>query len=244
MLVDAIGTKTGFQQIRIPVIADTLYKLSIAYLSLDESRIHFRLGDHDSNRDFEGLYEKRRGSAEWQVYERIFTAPDTTDFHLVITGEDGLYYIDAITIEEYEGEIPIVLDGDMENAGIDPWRRYGAENLSKDQINFNNGLQSIQVDAREIACGMQQTNLAVEAGVDYRLSLAYRSNGGRIYFRLGATDSNRDFEGLYESRSEFDTEWHTYERLFTAPDTRDFRLIIYSKTALFNIDDVVIEEVE
>ncbi|MBU0661441.1 carbohydrate binding domain-containing protein [Patescibacteria group bacterium] len=114
------------------------------------------------------------------------------------------------------------------------WVRYGHP------IKLYQESGEMYVDARGTSSGVQQRGLNVIPGETYELKFKYKLESGRIYPRLGDNDSNRDFEGNNDRVYPTNGEWKEYHRVFIAPSSTDFRLVINGKDAEFSLDDIFI----
>lgn len=247
MYVNAIDGHAGIQRAGVPVEAGQSYKLS--FRTKGEGTVHAGLGIRTSNGDFEGKNEVVVGDGTWQYYERLFTVPDDfeNDFRLRVSVRRGEAFIDDIVIQEI-GEIPIVLDGNMEENGSDKWRAWGGTNTwSKVTSTTHAGNNAMMLDARDGGSGFYQTNLDLEVGKNYTLAFWYKVDSGQLYNIIGMKNANADFEGLKPVFGSTDGEWRLFERSFTVTE-ENFRapaLIRFSaKNGVSYVDDVSIVEID
>lgn len=139
----------------------------------------------------------------------------------------------------------IIADGDMEENGATKWCAYG-QNIIWGKVGdiVHGGIRSVRIDGSAQNSGIQQLHIPVVAGKEYEFSIScYFEKKGLLKFWLGNNDSNSDFENKGSLCTANEGEWGTAKRVFTAPQTADFRLVIHVENGgIVRIDDIFIAE--
>lgn len=241
-----LGTHAGIQQTNILLRAGKNYRYSF-YYNLLSGTLETNLGIRSSNSDFEGKsVSLSPTNGQWKEYVREFTVPATfvNDFRVIIRIRNGEGYTDDVKIEEIQS-VPLVKDGNMEFPDVSEWRGYGTPTLKEKTRDYAvSPVQSLHVNAENINAGVQQLNIPVQAGQNYRYSFRYKLVIGRIVTRLGIRSSNADFESKPATLNRVNDDWQIYTRDFTVPADfiSDFRLVINLNNGEGYIDDVMIEK--
>ncbi len=89
----------GIQQTQIPVIAGRTYELRYS-VKVSRGLFAIRLGNRNSNFDFEGLQQIERASRTYVTKNRRFVAPASRDFRLIMAVSNADVLIDNISIVE------------------------------------------------------------------------------------------------------------------------------------------------
>lgn len=243
----------GIQQLGITVIPGHTYELSYEAFVVSGGSIAVRLGNHSSNSDFENAQQYVGRTGGFVTKTRRFVAPETNDFRLVFATRGATeLYIDNVSIIEVN-PANILLDPEFEASSPWTWMRYGADIRSKSSDVVSSGRYSMHlVMPVGTGAGIQQTNLALEAGRTYRLTLNYAMTRGRVSVRLGNRSSNVDFQAADPAFADVigasyfaarDGVWYTYTREFIAPESTDFRVVISGRGADAYIDSVTLIQV-
>ncbi|MBT3817639.1 MAG: hypothetical protein HOG08_04855, partial [Candidatus Magasanikbacteria bacterium] len=185
------------------------------------------------------------------VDENYFTEGIAGDI-INISGESEFRFyqgdLNNVGVRVLDMDIPLI-NGSMEqlyNVSNDisqtrQWITYGQPSMTNAPWNRQLNSRVLSVDASNRGAGVQQRGLNVEAGETYQLRFKYNLEQGRLFPKLGNNDSERDFEGNRDRVYPTNGEWKEYTRVFTAPESEDFRLVFAGKDAVFLIDDVIIE---
>ncbi|MFA7686077.1 MAG: hypothetical protein WCX95_04740, partial [Candidatus Gracilibacteria bacterium] len=132
----------------------------------------------------------------------------------------------------------LVINGDM--SSTTSWINYGTPK-TKEIVNGE-----MHVTTRVgVRSGIQQTKIPVEAGQKYRLSLYARVPSGWTKVILGNNKSNWDFDPTYTNsllQAPIYGNGAIYTRDFTAPVSRDFRLVFITNKE-FYVDNIQIQKV-
>jgi hypothetical protein len=89
----------GVQQTNIPVVAGRTYELRYD-VKVVRGTLSVRLGNKNSNFDFQGAQQVERSSAAYVTRTRRFVAPVSTDFRLVMAVRNADVFMDNISIVE------------------------------------------------------------------------------------------------------------------------------------------------
>lgn len=91
----------GTQQTHIPVVAGRTYELRYD-VKVSRGTVSVRLGNRNSNFDFQGADQIQRATATYITKTRRFVAPVSTDFRLVMAVRNADVSIDNISIVEVD----------------------------------------------------------------------------------------------------------------------------------------------
>lgn len=235
----------GMQQTNIPVIAGHTYELSYEAKVVSGAPLYVRLGDNDSNADFQSAQQAVGISQSYIVKSRRFVAPASRNFRLVMTVRAASdVYIDNVSIVEVD-PINLLTDGNMSALTDDLWNKYGIQSKEKLWDAEKNGRTLRLFSA---GSGAQQNYVPVEAGKKYRLTFDYKTSvAGAFRTILSTRKVEIDYEGKVVSlRSE--QGWSTYTREFIVPanfvsGVTRFTLNFISQTGDSYIDNVRIVNV-
>ena len=232
------------------ISSDTDSEITVSRITINE--------DSNINIDQDNIQYYNNGEPIGNYDEGTITFPQN-EFELFTTTPDPeplVINVNSTDTSEYSIEHPqeilialpiincgnfLILCPDISNNihDMNAWIRYGQpHNIEKGQDFYTTG---IRVDASNIGAGVQQRGLNVEAGETYQIRFKYNLEQGRLFPKLGDNDSNIDFEGNRDRVYPTDGEWKEYTRVFTAPESEDFRIVFAGKDAIFSIDDVIIE---
>ncbi|PIR74210.1 MAG: hypothetical protein COU35_03670 [Candidatus Magasanikbacteria bacterium CG10_big_fil_rev_8_21_14_0_10_47_10] len=121
----AIGVEDnmGIQQTRLRVEPNTQYRLRFWYKS--DTTIIPRLGNSDSNNDFESALVYLTPQSDWHEYERVFTTPaiiNNTDFRFVLLVDRFSYEVPSVGPYEQmlvDADYTVFIDG-VPTEGLGP----------------------------------------------------------------------------------------------------------------------------
>lgn len=203
----------GVQKTNIPVVAGRTYELSYEVKVVSGS-LHIRLGDNDSNTDFQNAQQSFGISQSYVAKSRRFVAPASVNFRLVMTARSGDVYIDNVSIVEVDPK-NLLVDGNMSALSEGLWNKYNVQSKEKLWSEERNGRI---LHLFSTSSGAQQNYLNVEPGRKYILKFDYKTTNGTLRPVLSTKKVESDFEGKYISlRSE--QGWSQYVREFIVPNT-------------------------
>ena len=147
---------------------------------------------------------------------------------------------------EVTGDLNLLHDGNFEEGGMSSWKEYGTPLIAEKFLETEKSTGNSQVVhlVTKAGAGIQQLHIPVTAGHTYELSYEVRVVQGALYTRLGAGDSNHDFENVQQV-AKLSSTYRVQSRRFVAPTTNDFRLVMATRgEADVYIDNVSIIEVD
>ncbi len=230
----------GVQQTNVPVVAGHTYELSYE-AKVASGLLYVRLGNNDSNSDFQNAQQITGISPSYVTKTRRFVAPASANFRLVMAVRGGDVYIDNVSIVEVDPG-NLLGDGNMSALSDGVWNKYSTQSKEKLWSEEKNGRI---MHLSSIGSGAQQNYLNVQPGRRYILKFDYKTSGnGLLRPVLSTKKVESDFEGLFVNlRSE--QGWSEYVREFTVPNdfvagTTRFTLNFINRGGQVYIDNVTI----
>jgi len=179
-------------------------------------------------------------STDWQTFDEVIVADDTTFYLWGVVGATGAYSeFDNVRIIDYKGiptgQATVLVDGNMENAGVASWTVGGSATLTKDTTSPYGGTQDLRI-AWNNAGKANASQAVTTIGKIYRVSGWGRSDDG--------TGNPRVLDGtghLIKSLGT-PTNWTYFDETYTAEST-NFHLYNDTNSASYvEFDNVVVQE--
>ena len=215
----------------------------------------------------QGLGDVVDGRQETDIRASAVTGPEQTDNGIIVapinppvvgigdyTLQCGFTEIDAQQkLIAEEAILQRVVDGTMEAQNVNAWRVYvnNVDVKEKSRDVFVEGRQSLHLQRGAGFPGfVRQSEIAVESGKKYHISLKYRLDAGSFAVSVGPSGAVfRDFDG----ENHLDggdvlgnpdaTEWREYIRDFSIPNGVSEIDLLFRVTGNVYIDDVRMEQV-